>query len=434
MNNNERPDIFTDLIRNKLEDHRLPVDSDCWDNIESHFKPKNKHRRIIGWVGSSVAAAAVIILLLFSLPENNSPSDITSTTPKADTTEVYNKVLDQKNVAESKDDSESNIISIPKIKEEPQKALSSTSKPEQKNGEAIYVALDDSINLANVDKDEAPANVPGIKTDSVAPTYIAQEAIEKEESKKAEPKRTIQEERIILPKTKSDSKWLLAANVSSGNFKMSSGNDKDMAYHYNSMSGVYAQISPDLSSSDPVETANVALKNSIEEIDDMDHSLPLSFGISVRKNINDRIGIETGLVYTYLSSKFKKVGQSNYQAKQELHYLGIPLNMVVYLWKDPKWNIYVSGGGTVEKGVRYKYTEKKSNENNFVADINDKGSVDGVQWSVNGSIGAAYSLTDNWGLYVEPQVSHYFDNNQPASIRTDKKTVFELSAGLRYEF
>lgn len=39
-----------------------------------------------------------------------------------------------------------------------------------------------------------------------------------------------------------------------------------------------------------------------EQYTEVDAALPLSFGVTVRKDFNRYIGVETGLVYTYLSS------------------------------------------------------------------------------------------------------------------------------------
>jgi len=36
------------------------------------------------------------------------------------------------------------------------------------------------------------------------------------------------------------------------------------------------------------------------------------------------------------------------------------------------------------------------------------------------------------GIYIEPTVSHYFDNNQPKSIRTVQPTQFRMELGIRF--
>ena len=65
------------------------------------------------------------------------------------------------------------------------------------------------------------------------------------------------------------------------------------------------------------------MRNS-EQIVDIDHKQPLSFGFSVRKGLARGFSVETGLTYTYLASDVKFV-ESSEKVSQKLHYLGIPL-------------------------------------------------------------------------------------------------------------
>lgn len=39
INNNEQ-DAFSEVFRQKLENHQLPVDAECWDEIEARLKSK----------------------------------------------------------------------------------------------------------------------------------------------------------------------------------------------------------------------------------------------------------------------------------------------------------------------------------------------------------------------------------------------------------
>ena len=92
-----------------------------------------------------------------------------------------------------------------------------------------------------------------------------------------------------------------------------------------------------------------------ENFSQVDCAPPLSFGITVRKHLNNRIALESGLVYTYLYTKLSQNRTISGRATLGLHYLGIPVNLVVNLWDNPNWNVYVSGGFMIEKGVRSVY-------------------------------------------------------------------------------
>lgn len=58
----EQLDDFSEFMKRKLEDHRLPVDDLCWEEIEPRMK--SRQRNFVWWIGSSVAAAVAVILLI----------------------------------------------------------------------------------------------------------------------------------------------------------------------------------------------------------------------------------------------------------------------------------------------------------------------------------------------------------------------------------
>lgn len=95
---------------------------------------------------------------------------------------------------------------------------------------------------------------------------------------------------------------------------------------------------------------------SFESYPDVSYSLPISFGFTVRKDLSRHIAVESGLMYTYLSTTFKRGGDFPSEVKSSLHYLGIPLNLVVYVWKNQRWNVYLSGGFMMEKGLQAVYS------------------------------------------------------------------------------
>jgi hypothetical protein len=90
----------------------------------------------------------------------------------------------------------------------------------------------------------------------------------------------------------------------------------------------------------------------------------------------------------------------------------------------PGWNVYASAGGMAEKGV-YSYIDRSDK-------ASSKANMNGLQWSVNGSVGATYKLSRSMGLFFEPQVGYFFNNGQPESIRTNSPVSFGLGIGLRF--
>ena len=87
-------------------------------------------------------------------------------------------------------------------------------------------------------------------------------------------------------------------------------------------------------------------------------------------------------MYTYLSTTFKRGGDCPSEVKSSLHYLGIPLNLVVYVWKNQRWNVYLSGGFMMEKGLQAVYSGYIAGNGTTISKSKKEG-IHGMQWSVN---------------------------------------------------
>jgi opacity protein-like surface antigen len=433
-NHNEQPDEFSKLIRQKLEDYRMPVEAGCWNEIELQMKPKQ--RKSVWWIGGSVAAIAVIVILLLSIPKNDEPpfnpvaginnfnaTDIRISKPEKQTATVTSTT--------------NNDVLQLQAKRYPVSISGKTDKgkllAEESNtlNESLPVTITDTINLAHVEEivQEVAAENNNLAENNVNITDTISGVPAVQEKKPVE-KTSKEPARLLIAKAEnSNNKWLMSASVSSGEGSSSNGNMSKNLMYNSAASGNITESCPVYDVVSPILNREL----DVNDISETDHSLPLSFGVNVRKDINRYIGIETGLTYTYLSSKFRKKTVKSLEARQELHYLGIPVNVVLYLWNSSKWNIYLSAGGMVEKGLAYKYTEDIYG-NNGTAVVHGKGSISGLQWSLNASLGASYMFYNDWSIYFEPRFSYYFDNKQPISIRTEKHSVFGLGAGLRYKF
>lgn len=181
--------------------------------------------------------------------------------------------------------------------------------------------------------------------------------------------------------------------------------------------------------------------NTADNVSEMEHDQPVSFGFTVSKSLFDDLYLETGLVYTYLSSKVRNTN-TNFQVDetQHLHYLGIPLNINYNLFSLKKLDVYASVGGMLEKDVYGEYTKigvgqteefNSSSEQEEITDI----SQSNPQFSVNAGVGLSYPIYNRLKLYGKIGGAYYFDaNNQHKTIYSDRKIVMDLNVGLRYEF
>ena len=162
------------------------------------------------------------------------------------------------------------------------------------------------------------------------------------------------------------------------------------------------------------------MKNS-EEIVDIDHKQPLSFGFSVRKGLAKGFSVETGLTYTYLASDVKFAGSSK-KVSQKLHYLGIPLRANWNFVDKKSFIMYVSAGGAMEKCIYGKIGSRSE-------------TVKPLQFSVMGAVGAQYNISKRVGIYVEPGVSYFFDDGSDIqTIRKENPCNFTLQGGIRLTY
>lgn len=175
-------------------------------------------------------------------------------------------------------------------------------------------------------------------------------------------------------------------------------------------------------------------RNFVEGTNSDSYSLPLSFGVGLRYRITDWLGVGIGVNYTLLGKKVSGVyydentGPHSVDMKNSQHYIGIPLDVYFSMFRTHRWDVYASLGGSVEKCVLNSYSGMLEGEN-----VSHKPKVGGVQTSLKAGFGLEFSPVDFLGIYIDPSVRYYFNNNQPRSIRTAQPLAFGVEAGLRFK-
>ena len=166
------------------------------------------------------------------------------------------------------------------------------------------------------------------------------------------------------------------------------------------------------------------------------HRLPVHAGASIAYRINDRVSVETGIAYSYLSGDIHEGSDSYYFAgEQSLHYVGIPVGVRVRAMSWKNFDIYVGAGFEADKCV--SGTLKKSYVINGQTrdDGHESISIRPLQWSVNAGAGVQYNISSMVGIYAEPGLSYYFDNGSNIeTIYSEKPLNFNLNIGLRVSF
>lgn len=181
--------------------------------------------------------------------------------------------------------------------------------------------------------------------------------------------------------------------------------------------------------------AGVMQSNSSNEISStVKNWQPIQIGVSVAYSFTDRLSIESGLTYSCLISDLSSgTPLGNYDIRQTLHYIGLPLALRYDFLKIKGFSLYASAGGQMEKCVAGKTRTDYFVDGKKVSSENGRIMVEPLQWSVNAYVGAQYSFNRLVGLYVEPGAAYYFRNGSPVNcIYSERPFNFSLRAGLRF--
>lgn len=161
------------------------------------------------------------------------------------------------------------------------------------------------------------------------------------------------------------------------------------------------------------------------------HHIPITLSLSLRKNINEHWGIETGIQYTYLRSYFTVISDSYLEKTHKINYIGIPIKGSFNVWKQRRFSLYTSAGMTLDIPVKAT-SEEITSENGQIISQKKSSLYPHLQWSADFGIGIQYHITPSIGIYAEPNLRYYFNNgNKLNTIRTAKPFNMTLPIGIR---
>ncbi|WP_415324926.1 outer membrane beta-barrel protein [Chryseobacterium sp. MMS23-Vi53] len=178
----------------------------------------------------------------------------------------------------------------------------------------------------------------------------------------------------------------------------------------------------------------ILLKNQDKKVDaTIKHKTPITFGASVNYKLSKKLSVGTGVNYTKLSSELTTGSSSNFiKSDQEIHYVGIPVQVNYNVIEKGAFTGYVTAGGMVEKAVsgniKTQYVVEGVSKDETTEDISEKP----TQFSVNGGVGLQLKVIKNIGIYAEPGVGYHFnDKSSLNTIYKEKPVNFNLKFGIR---
>ncbi|MDR0824245.1 MAG: hypothetical protein LBN74_04075 [Prevotella sp.] len=294
---------------------------------------------------------------------------------------------------------------------------------------------------------EQPVKLPEQKEQPVKIAEQKEEPKIEQETKKEEIKPLVKKDEPLLATDNTTGKLLLPKkkSTSSGFSLSASANSSLLAYNENENGSGLLFSKYERSA---VFSAEVDKENKESEVQ---HRIPISVGVRISKGIASNLSLETGVVYTYLSSKLSSNSAFELEENQYFHYLGIPLTLNYTFIELGKTKFYLSIGGMVQKDIKGKYESKMgfSEKSNNIGDaalanivyysepyyIRESIKQPNLQFSANAAVGIAYPIYKKLYLYGTIGGAYYFDaGNKYHTIYSDQKIQLDLNMGLKFDF
>ena len=186
---------------------------------------------------------------------------------------------------------------------------------------------------------------------------------------------------------------------------------------------------------DSLALIEIANNNQGDIIEQEYHDRPVTFGLSLSKQLSERWNVETGLQYSILKSR-SIIGSNEYHIRkdQNIHYLGIPLRMSCRFADYKRLSVYGAAGVSLNIPIYNKVYRKYIAANIPQDSTATRISITPpVQWSANLSLGLQYRVLTKLTLYVEPTLYWYIPNGSSThTVWTEHPFTFFAPLGIRF--
>ena len=411
-------DIFSEMIKEKLSNYSLPIDNNSWDKIEEQLYSTTRGKTKHLWM-AAVAVAASIAILFILFPFNKKVYQNETANQLSDHEEKIIQIVPEKEIIQS--DLQQNV-------EHPAVFRKSQSGKQLAENEFTVEVIPEEVTLEEVVPEEN--HVAQTVEERVVPVNPQTPSVP----------RNISGDESKISVIKNKKRKSISLSFGSGSNLLASNDEAVKTTPSRTPGEIFMseEISYFRSVSNNINSTPAEIILANEEYPDAIHYPPVSVGVSLKKELSRKVAIESGIVYSYITSTLSRESFSKSKADLQLHYIGVPLNLHTRLYtsRNSQWGMYLSTGGMVEKGLLLRLVQKTffNDIDNTVRTVTSSEKIKGLQWSVNISPGLDYQIYKNYSVYLEPKLSYYFDNDQPESARTKHQIVIGINAGLRFEW
>ena len=396
---------WTDIIGEELENIEEPLPADDWSVLQQKYAAAQKRKKAaaFAWAGgiTSVAAAVALVLLLIR--------------PDA-------AVIENNLVAETVPPTEEVVSVASCVVESPIDTLLYVTTPVQKK---VSVPVDfvktpvDDVLIAENRSDETPSENTEEVFDVIRDTTSLKDKLLADASTtnkkdswvgfddfpEDEPRRKRRPVSIGMSGSVSGSPIIKVMDLADP------GASPD------------CEMPKDTTGVETPAPAAVMMRNSRKYNESYSHEIPISFGVSVRYNLTDKLSVNTGLNYTRYTStreRYYYTGGADMD-KQYAHYLGIPVRLDWLAVNKKHFNFYIGAGVQADKCIYATVGNERLREKE-------------VLFGLNGALGFQVNIVPMVGLYFEPEISYALNEGSIETFRYNEPLMISARAGLRFNF
>lgn len=431
---------WTSQLRQRLADSEAPVPDDLWNRIEQQLDrsqattPNTTHvttpdtateqhqhgatLRFVMWTASVAAAVALLVVIGYRANEDTIDQLAVSNNKSKAYPSMNNAELLPGNT-----ESASAIAMAKNSKSSTAIAAINNTESYMANSAATTLNEESSAAVNNQATEE--------KAETTSATTYQQSNIASAPQHTNKPRKSLHNQASnmwTMTDVKTEPANRITVGVNTGGTFNGSGNSTMpgiRAVRTSSTSTDYHFPNSETANGEYLINGNAMLLSNYKET--KHHAQPLSVGLSVGYALNHRLALTSGLVYTRAETDFiKSSGNDDIIETQKLHYIGIPLSLKYKIWGNNHVQTYASAGGEADFNVKAS----------LEADgLKTDATHDHVQFSANAALGIQINALPQVGLFAEPGVKYYFNNNSPVeTIFKDKPWAFNLQVGVRVDF
>lgn len=411
-------DIWLDSFSDHLNDYKTTPSEDIWEKISSNLDAKAKKKKNYA-ILFRISSIAALFVLAFSIWIFN--NDIKLKRLEYNSTQISLINNFENSLKENTYLSNENSIYIASLPIKRNVKLNfsndiNNDKPNFKQKE-IGIVNKEKTDISNKKEELQISDVKG-NTNQSTNSGISINNEDKKVDINKEKKPLVKKEK--LKKYLEDNDINNVQNVEENSNKLSLGLFSDMNSLGNASENdnMGPRVMGGFSAAPPILKDAQTIVEMPKEYN-YEHSIPIALGLSLKYFITDAIAIESGINYTYMHSKLSEIYSAE-SFSQNLHYIGIPLNISYSFNFNKAIAYYALLGCELEKMIMAKKD-----------DITEYPNV--WQLSFKAGIGTQIQIYKAISMFGELSVRYGIDDNSSwESYRTDNPLQMNIRLGIRW--